>query len=78
MPFPIKNDSALLVHAAAVAAQKHRDQRRKDVDGSPYINHPLALADVLANEGGVTDANGTNYLNVTFPAGSCFYRLSGQ
>jgi len=24
-------------------------------DASPYINHPIALANVLANEGGVTD-----------------------
>jgi guanosine-3',5'-bis(diphosphate) 3'-pyrophosphohydrolase len=31
-------------------------QRRKDVEASPYINHPLALANILANEGGVTDA----------------------
>src|SRR5919206_226093 len=31
------------------------DQRRKDAEASPYINHPIALADVLVNEGGVTD-----------------------
>jgi len=30
-------------------------QRRKDADASPYINHPLALAHILASEGGVTD-----------------------
>ena len=41
--------------AAAFAADKHRSQRRKDAEASPYINHPLALADVLANEGGVDD-----------------------
>ena len=29
---------------------------RKDAEASPYINHPIALADVLVNEGGVTDA----------------------
>ena len=50
------NDTALIVRAAAFAAERHRDQRRKDADASPYINHPLALADVLANEGGVTEA----------------------
>ena len=41
--------------ALAFAAHKHRDQRRKDEDASPYINHPIALADILVNEGGVTD-----------------------
>lgn len=44
-----------LIDAVAFAAHKHRDQRRKDVAASPYINHPIALAQVLANEGGVTD-----------------------
>ncbi len=46
---------ALLLAAAAFAADRHRDQRRKDQVASPYINHPLALACVLANEGGVED-----------------------
>ncbi|MCZ7597089.1 MAG: HD domain-containing protein [Gammaproteobacteria bacterium] len=44
------------VKAVAFAADKHRKQRRKDADASPYINHPIALANVLANEGGVVDA----------------------
>jgi len=46
---------ALLLKALAFAAHKHRDQRRKDAEASPYINHPIALADVLVNEGGVSD-----------------------
>ena len=46
---------SLLVKAIAFAARKHKDQRRKDEAASPYINHPLALADVLVHEGGVTD-----------------------
>jgi guanosine-3',5'-bis(diphosphate) 3'-pyrophosphohydrolase len=45
----------LLFDALAFAAHKHRAQRRKDKEASPYINHPIALADVLANEGGVVD-----------------------
>lgn len=45
----------LLLRALAFAAHKHRDQRRKDVEASPYINHPIALANVLANEGRVLD-----------------------
>ena len=47
---------SVFVKAVAFAADKHRNQRRKDADASPYINHPIALASVLANEGGVTDA----------------------
>src|SRR2546425_4306190 len=50
-----RGDLALLLKALAFAAHKHRDQRRKDAESSPYINHPIALADVLINEGGVTD-----------------------
>ena len=45
----------VLIKAIAFAADKHRKQRRKDADGSPYINHPISLADVLINEGNVTD-----------------------
>ena len=51
----MKGELALLLKALAFAAHKHRDQRRKDADASPYINHPIALADVLVNEGHVTD-----------------------
>ena len=46
---------ALLLKALSFAAHKHRDQRRKDAEASPYINHPIALAEVLAGEGGVAD-----------------------
>ncbi|MFT4629632.1 MAG: guanosine-3',5'-bis(diphosphate) 3'-pyrophosphohydrolase [Arenicella sp.] len=48
-------DLQLFIKALVFAAHKHKDQRRKDVDASPYINHPIALIDVLVNEGGVTD-----------------------
>lgn len=44
-----------IIKALAFAAQKHRDQRRKDRNSSPYINHPIALANVLVNEAGITD-----------------------
>lgn len=52
-----ESDAALplIVRALAFAAAKHRHQRRKDVEASPYINHPIELADVLVNEGGVHD-----------------------
>lgn len=44
-----------LIKAIGFAADKHRNQRRKDAEASPYINHPIALANVLANEGGIED-----------------------
>lgn len=37
---------AKFVKAAAFAAKKHSTQRRKDAQASPYINHPLELANV--------------------------------
>jgi len=48
-------DPATLLRAARFAAERHRDQRRKDAEASPYINHPLAVAGVLAVEGGVVE-----------------------
>jgi guanosine-3',5'-bis(diphosphate) 3'-pyrophosphohydrolase len=48
---------ALVLKAAEFAAEKHRHQRRKDAQASPYINHPIALARLLANEGGIADAD---------------------
>ncbi|MFQ5995882.1 MAG: HD domain-containing protein [Acidiferrobacterales bacterium] len=50
------DDVGRIIKALAFAAHKHRDQRRKDVNASPYINHPIALAHVLYHEGGVTNA----------------------
>src|SRR3990172_11509375 len=52
---PRLTDLELILHALEFAAHKHRDQRRKDIHASPYINHPIALANVLVNEGGVRD-----------------------
>ena len=48
-------DLQQFLRAAAFAARKHQHQRRKDPDASPYINHPLTVAALLAEEGGVTD-----------------------
>ncbi len=49
------DDVARLIKAADFAAFKHRRQRRKDAEASPYINHPLALARVLKLEAGVAE-----------------------
>jgi len=48
-------DIALLLKAVRFAAHKHRYQRRKDKDASPYINHPIEVAETMANVGKVID-----------------------
>lgn len=40
-------DAGLLLEALELASIKHRDQRRKDREASPYINHPIAVARTL-------------------------------
>jgi len=49
------NDAWLILRAAEFAAHKHRDQRRKGEEASPYINHPIEVASMLA-EVGIADA----------------------
>lgn len=44
-----------LLKALEFAAEKHRDQRRKGVEASPYINHPIQVAEILARRGHVDD-----------------------
>ena len=48
-------DLAVLLAALGFAAEKHRHQRRKDEQASPYINHPIAVAETLVKIGGITD-----------------------
>src|SRR5262245_14017517 len=40
-------DSGTLLEALEFASIRHRDQRRKDREASPYINHPIAVARAL-------------------------------
>ena len=44
-----------LMEATLFAAEKHRGQKRKDARGTPYINHPIAVVNLMANVGRVTD-----------------------
>ena len=44
-----------IVNAANFAAIKHKDQRRKDPEKTPYINHPIGVARILTAEAGVSD-----------------------
>ena len=43
------------VRALAFASRKHSQQKRKDAEASPYINHPIALVSILAVEAGIND-----------------------
>ncbi len=49
------NNLAKLLQAASFAAKKHRYQKRKGDDAEPYVNHPLEVANLLANVGKVDD-----------------------
>ncbi len=44
-----------ILEAIQFAAIQHKDQRRKDPQQTPYINHPIGVAYILMKEGGVTD-----------------------
>ncbi|XP_053952430.1 guanosine-3',5'-bis(diphosphate) 3'-pyrophosphohydrolase MESH1 [Anastrepha ludens] len=46
--------TAKLMQGLQFAASKHRTQRRKDNE-TPYINHPINVATILAVEGGISD-----------------------
>ena len=54
MPKPAA-DAAEILRALSFAAEKHREQRRKGANAPPYINHPIAVAELLARVGAVTD-----------------------
>ena len=45
-----------LLNAINFSAIKHKNQRRKNQEKSPYINHPIEVATFLSNAG-VTDVN---------------------
>ena len=48
-------NACLVLKAVEFAARKHRDQRRKDIESSPYINHPISVALVIAQVGNIED-----------------------
>jgi GTP diphosphokinase / guanosine-3',5'-bis(diphosphate) 3'-diphosphatase len=43
------------LQALHFAAEKHDGQQRKDAKKSPYINHPIAVTEILWRVGGVRD-----------------------
>jgi GTP diphosphokinase / guanosine-3',5'-bis(diphosphate) 3'-diphosphatase len=50
-----RSDNAFILRALKFAASRHRKQFRKGLDRIPYINHPIEVASLLANEGGECD-----------------------
>jgi guanosine-3',5'-bis(diphosphate) 3'-pyrophosphohydrolase len=44
------NDLPMILKALEFAAARHKTQFRKGSDRSPYINHPIQVADLLVNE----------------------------
>jgi len=50
-------DLALVFKALHFAAEKHKKQRRKGSDDTPYINHPIAVAYYLCTFANICDLN---------------------
>lgn len=50
-------DVSVLLRAVNFAARHHRKQKRKDGEGTPYINHPIEVANLLCEVGKISDVN---------------------
>ncbi|KAK1134918.1 Guanosine-3',5'-bis(diphosphate) 3'-pyrophosphohydrolase MESH1 [Melipona bicolor] len=46
---------SIIIKCVNFAAIKHKDQRRKDEQETPYINHPIGVANILSQEGNIHD-----------------------
>ncbi len=51
----MNDELGMIFKALRFSAEKHNDQRRRDSKSSPYINHPIQVAETLWNIGGVRD-----------------------
>ncbi|PSN48118.1 hypothetical protein C0J52_05802 [Blattella germanica] len=45
----------VIIKCTDFAALKHKNQRRKDPEKTPYINHPIGVARILTKEAGIRD-----------------------
>ncbi|XP_055936159.1 guanosine-3',5'-bis(diphosphate) 3'-pyrophosphohydrolase MESH1-like isoform X1 [Argiope bruennichi] len=50
-----ENSISDVIKAANFAAEKHRQQKRKDPEETPYINHPIGVANILVTEGNISN-----------------------
>ncbi len=56
MPLELcENEFNIFLRALRFAAHHHRNQRRKGGSHIPYINHPIAVTEILWQTGGVRD-----------------------
>jgi guanosine-3',5'-bis(diphosphate) 3'-pyrophosphohydrolase len=55
LPCLVPNNMTLMLRAVSYAAWAHRDQRRKDKSSTPYINHPIGVAELIASVGLISD-----------------------
>jgi GTP diphosphokinase / guanosine-3',5'-bis(diphosphate) 3'-diphosphatase len=53
--FQKMNDTSLILKSLEFAAFRHKGQLRKGEGRTPYINHPIQVASLLANYAGETD-----------------------
>jgi len=51
-----EKEFSIIVDALKFSSGKHSNQRRKDREASPYINHPIDVLEVLWNIGKIRDA----------------------
>ncbi len=52
-----EGESAVLLIALEFASDKHRDQKRRDRAGTPYIHHPIKVAQTLWNPGRIRNVH---------------------
>lgn len=52
-----EENTGLLLKAISFSAEKHRNQRRKNTEKSPYINHPIDVTNTLWTIGNVRDVS---------------------
>lgn len=51
----MEDSTGIILKALRFATEKHNDQRRRDSKSSPYINHPIQVAETLWRVGDVRD-----------------------
>jgi GTP diphosphokinase / guanosine-3',5'-bis(diphosphate) 3'-diphosphatase len=50
-------NASMIFSALKFSADKHAKQRRKGPEDTPYINHPIEVAEILINVAAVSDTN---------------------
>ncbi len=51
----MKKNTSIILKALAFAAEKHRFQFRKGEEQTPFINHPIKVANILTEFGSIED-----------------------